>query len=150
MIKEGGTRTSTKAYDLQCKQSDAKDLITLLQDTYKTDPQFVFHQIRHRDLTAYKSTICKQNSFLAKSRVVLIKGVTTEAMFYVWNEISQIPGALDTFPHKDLASQGRWNIMTDTMHFKAVIATLETNLASWLISIVIRKTSHLVLFPLHP
>ena len=45
VIEEGGTRMSTKAYDLQCKQSDAKDLITLLQDTYKTDPQFVFHQI---------------------------------------------------------------------------------------------------------
>ena len=131
VIEEGGTRTSTKAYDHQCKQSDAKDLITLLQDTYKTDPQFVFHQIRHCDLTAYKNTICKQNSFLAKSRVVLIKGVTTEAMFYVWNEISQIPGVLDTFPHRDLASQGRWNIMTDTMHFQAVIATLETNLGSW-------------------
>ena len=43
MIEEGGTRTSTKAYDLQCKQCDAKDLITLIQDTYKTDPQFVFH-----------------------------------------------------------------------------------------------------------
>ena len=38
VIEEGGTRTSTKAYDLQCKQSDAKDLITLLQETYKTDP----------------------------------------------------------------------------------------------------------------
>ena len=43
VIEEGGTRTSTKAYDLQCKQSNAKDLITLLQETYKTDPQFVFH-----------------------------------------------------------------------------------------------------------
>ena len=38
VIEEGGTRTSTKAYDLQCKQSDAKDLITLLQETYKTNP----------------------------------------------------------------------------------------------------------------
>ena len=54
-----------------------------------------------------------------------------EAMFYVSNEIALIPGVLDTFSRKDLASQGRWNIMTDTMHFKAVIATLETNLASW-------------------
>ena len=54
-IEEGGTRTSTKAYDLQCKQSDAKDLITLLQEIYKT-------------------------SFLAKSCVVPIKGVTMEAM----------------------------------------------------------------------
>ena len=43
VIEEGGTRTSTKAYDLQCKQSAAKELITLLQETYKTDPQFVFH-----------------------------------------------------------------------------------------------------------
>ena len=106
MIEEGGTRTSTKAYDLQCKQSDTKDLITLLQDTYKTDPELVFHQIQHRDLTAYKNAIRKQNAFLAKSCIVPIKGVTMEAMFYVSNEMSQIPGMLDTFPHKDLASQG--------------------------------------------
>ena len=45
VIEEGGTRTSTKAYVLQCKQSDTKDLITLLQDTYKTNPQFIFHRI---------------------------------------------------------------------------------------------------------
>ena len=54
-----------------------------------------------------------------------------EAMFYVSNKISQIPGMLDKFPHKDLANQGRWSIMTDTTHFKAVTAALETNLASW-------------------
>ena len=47
VIEEGGTRTSTKAYDLQCKQSDAKELITLLQEMYKIDPHFVFHRIRH-------------------------------------------------------------------------------------------------------
>ena len=99
VIEEGGTRMSTKAYDLHCKQSDAKDLITLLQDTYKTDPQFVFHRIRHHNLTAYKNKIHKQNSFLAKSHVVLIKGLTMEAMFYVSNEISQISGVIDTF-HK--------------------------------------------------
>ena len=52
VIEEGGTRTSTKGYDLQSKQYDAKDLITLLQDTYKTNPQFIFHRIRHLDLTA--------------------------------------------------------------------------------------------------
>ena len=106
VIEEGGTRMSTKAYDLQCKQSDAKDLITLLQETYKTNPQFVFHRIRHHNLTAYKNAIRKQNSFLAKSRVVPIKGVSMDSMLYVLNEISQIPGVIDTFPHKDLASHG--------------------------------------------
>ena len=109
---------STNAYDLQCKQSDAKELITLLQETYKTDPQFVFHRIRHRDLNAYKNAIRKQNFFLAKSRIDTIKGVTMEAMFYISNEISQIPGVLDTFPHKDLAHQGRWSITTDTTHLQ--------------------------------
>ena len=89
------------------QKCDAKDLITLLQDTYKTNPQFVFHPIQHCDPNAYKNAIGKQNSFLAKSRIVLIKGVTMEAMFYVSNEISQIPGVLDTFPHKNLANQGR-------------------------------------------
>ena len=54
-----------------------------------------------------------------------------EAMFYVSNEILQIPGMVDTFPHKDLANQGRLNIMADTTHFKAVTAALETNLAIW-------------------
>ena len=131
VIEDRCTRTSTKACNLQCKQSDAKDLITLLQETYKTDQQFVFHQIRHCDLNAYRNAIRKQNSFLAKSRVIPIKGVTMEAMFYVLNKMMQIPGVLDTFPHKDLANQGRWSIMTDTMHFKAVTAALETNLDSW-------------------
>ena len=130
-IEEGGTRTSTKAYDVQCKQSDAKDIITLLQETYKTDPQFIFHQIRHHNLTAYKNTIRIQNSFLAKSHVVPIKRVTMDAMFYVSNEISQIPGVIDTFPHQDLASHGRWSIMTDTMHVKPVITALEINLVAW-------------------
>ena len=52
-------------------------------------------------------------------------------MFYVSNEISKIPGIIDTFPHKDLAGHGRWSIMTDTTHFKPVITALETNLATW-------------------
>ena len=54
-----------------------------------------------------------------------------EAMFYGSNKISQIPGMLNTFPHKGLANQGRWSIMTDTSHFKAVTTALETNLAKW-------------------
>ena len=55
-----------------------------------------------------------------------------EAMFYyVLNEILQVPGVLDTFPQKDLANKGRWNIMNDTTHFKAVTAALEINLTSW-------------------
>ena len=147
VIEEGGTRTSTKAYDLQCEQSDAKDLITLLQDTYKTDTQFVFHRIQHHDLNAYKNAICKQNSFLAKSRIIPIEGVTMEAMFYVSNEILQIPGMLDTFPHKDLANQGRGSIMTDTTHFKE--PWTPTSLAG-LIFIVNKKISHSALSALCP
>ena len=141
---------STKAYDLQCKQSDAKDLITLQQDTYKTDPQFVFQRIRHRDLNAYKNAIRKQNFFLAKSRITLIKGVTMEAMFYVSNEISQISGVLDTFPHNDLANQGKWSIMTATTHFKAVTAALDTNLAKWTHLYCEKKISHSALAPPPP
>ena len=34
-------------------------------------------------MNAYKNAIRKQNSFLAKSRIVPFKGVTMEAMFYL-------------------------------------------------------------------
>ena len=59
VIEEGGTRTSTKAYNYSANN-------------------LMFHQIRHRDMNAYKNAIRKQNSFLAKSCVVPIKGVTME------------------------------------------------------------------------
>ena len=99
-------------------------------------------------MNAYKNAIRKQNSFLAKSRIVPIKGVTMEAMFYVSNEISQILGVLDTFPHKDLANQGRWSIMTNTTHFKAVTTALDTNLASWTRSYC--EQENILLGPLPP
>ena len=73
VIEEGGTRTSTKAYDLQCKQSDAKELITLLQETYKTDPQFMFHQIRHRDMNAYKMQFANKTRSLLKAESFPLK-----------------------------------------------------------------------------
>ena len=99
-------------------------------------------------MNAYKNAIRKQNSFLAKSRVVPIKGVTMEAMFYVSNENSQIPGVLDTFPHKELANQGRWSIMTDTTHSKAFTTALETNLANWTCSYC--EQENILLGPLPP
>ena len=71
-----------------------------------------------------------------------------EAMFYVSNKISQIPGVIDTFPHEDLATQGRWSTMTDTMHFKAVTAALDTNLASW--THLYCKQENIILGPLPP
>ena len=73
VIEEGGTRTSTKAYDLQCKQSDTKDLISLLQDTYKTDPQFVFHRIRHCDLNTYKNAIPNKTPSSLKAALSRLK-----------------------------------------------------------------------------
>ena len=74
VIEEGGTRTSTKAYDLQCKQSDAKDLITLLQDTYKTDPQFVFHRIRHRTSTPTRMQSANKTPSSLKAASSRLKG----------------------------------------------------------------------------
>ena len=71
-----------------------------------------------------------------------------EAMFYVSNEIPQIPGMLDTFPRKDLANRGRWSIMTDTTHFKAVTTALETNLLNWTRSYC--EQENILLGPLPP
>ena len=68
-----------------------------------------------------------------------------EAMFYVSNKISQIHA---TFPHNDLAHQGRWSIMTDTTHFKMVTAALDTKLASW--TCLYWEQENILLGPLPP
>ena len=40
--KDTDDRFVTKAFDLQCRQSDAKELLQLLHATYVEDPDFVF------------------------------------------------------------------------------------------------------------
>ena len=50
------------------------------------------------------------------------------------------------FAHKAFPNQGRWSIMTDTTHFKAVTTTLETNLSNWTRSYC--KQENILLSPL--
>jgi hypothetical protein len=131
LVDSDGNRTSSKSYDIQCKQEDAAVLIKLLQQTYQQNPTFVFHKMRHQNLQAYKNAIRKQNSYLSKSRVVPIQGIHEEQMFYLENELLASDGILSVLRHRLSEKTGRWSVMTTEQDFKGVSELLAKHLAAW-------------------
>ena len=131
LVDTEGNRISSKSDDIQCKQDDAADLIKLLQQTYQKNPTFVFHKMRHQNLSAYRNAIRKQNLYLANSRVVPIQGVHEEQMFYLENELLASTGIQSVLRHKLSATSGRWSVMTTEKEFKGVCELLKHNLETW-------------------
>ena len=131
LIDSDGNHTSSKSYDIQCKQQDAAELIKLLQKTYQEKPTFIFHKMRHENGKAYKNAIRKQNLYLSNSRVVPIQGVNEEVMFYLENELLCTPGILSVLRHKLSTTRGRWSIMTMEADFKNVCDQISRNLVNW-------------------
>ena len=131
LIDENGNKTSSKSYDIQCRQQDAAELIKLLQLTYQTNPTFIFHKMRHQNLKAYKNAIRKQNLFLSTSRVVPIQGIHEDQMFYLENELISSDGIISVLRHKQSEATGRWSIMTTEHDFKSVCDFLKINLNNW-------------------
>ena len=123
--------TSSKSYDIQCRQQDAAELIKLLQLTYQHNPTFIFHKMRHQNLKAYKNAIRKQNLYLSNSRVIPIHGIHEEQMFYLENELLSSAGILAVLRHKQSEETGRWSVMTTEHQFKNVCEFLKTNLSEW-------------------
>jgi hypothetical protein len=139
-------KISTKAYDLQCESKDAKVLIDLVKVTYKSDPIFIFHKMRHTHNKEYRRAILFQNQFLADNRIVPITGVSMDMMFYareklIWarDPLAEetdgaetnvgIEGVLQILEHKATNTEGRWSVVTTKKYFTFVKEYLDAHLA---------------------
>ena len=128
LIDQEGSRSTTKSYDIQCNQSDSKLLIKLLKQTYAENPTFMFHKLRHTQPNIYKKAIQKQNAFLRHTRIVPIRGVTKDVMWYMDNSIYDINGVVQILQHKNTESEGRWSIQTTDEHFDHVKTVMRQHL----------------------
>ena len=128
VINNDRTQIVTKAHSLQCHQHDVKDLIKLLQNTYKSDPCFVFHKTRHTSLHACKNDICKQNLDLAMSHVVPIQGISNDLMFFLDHKSFTIQAVVKI---KASEEKGHFSIMTHETHFQHATSTLCNDLSMW-------------------
>ena len=132
-MQDDGSKVATKSYDLQCRQQDAKDIVKILHATYKDNPKFIFHRMRHTNATTYSNAIRFQNSYLSKSRVVPIQGVNEAAMFHLEQMLMQIDGVEAVYRHRDTETKGRWSIMTTESKFKPLAAHIKQELPPWVI-----------------
>ena len=97
--EEPDQRLSTKAYNLEVKQRDAKEMISLLQKTYQSNPTFMFHRTRHEAPEVYGNAIRAQNKYLNSTRVVPIIGIPWPDIFYLQPELLQIKGVYQVLEH---------------------------------------------------
>ena len=132
LVDDDDNRFSTKTFDLQCRQQDAREMIELLSTTFNENPPFMFHRVRHSNPDTYRRAILRQNSYLKKCRVVPIEGLSTDMLWYgMRSHITSIAGVRRVTKHKDTAEKGRWNIHTDMLHFSQVVTAVKENLSRW-------------------
>ena len=129
VLYDDDTKYTTKAFDLQCRQQDAKTLLDLLATTYVEDPKFIFHKLRHTNKEHYVSSLVKQNLYLKKSRIVPIAGIHPEVMWSLKDKIStQFEGVIRVTGHKDTDRIGRHNVHTTKAYFEELKSALKLNL----------------------
>ena len=118
-------RFITRSYDFQCQRKDAKNLVDLLKQTYKDSQKFVFHKLRHENISSYKKAISRQNQYLECSRVIPISGVTNEMMIYFHDDLAKLDGLVAIHRSYKTEFNGRWNLMTTKHNFKKLIPKIK-------------------------
>ena len=103
---------STKTYNLEVRQRNAKEMITLLQKMYQTNPTFMCHHTCHYAPDVYGNAIRAQNKYLNNTRVVPIVGIPCQVMFYLQPELLQILRVYQALEHSPTDTEGRFSVMT--------------------------------------
>lgn len=143
------SRLRTKAYDLHVQRKDAKAMIDILQQTYMATPKFIFYRMRYSNDKAFNNALKAQNIFLNQTMVVPLIGIPSDFMFYIEDKINAIPGVERVLRHRLTETQGRYNVMTSSPHFRAVTAALNQDLNGMLNDCMddIRDITHSDTFP---
>ena len=128
--KETDDKFVTKAFDLQCRQSDAKELLQLLHATYVEDPDFVFHKSRHTHKQLYINAMMEQNSYLRDCRIIPISGIHPTIMWTLGDKLCQFEGVTRVTKHKDSDLKGRFNVHTSERHFDTLKARFRREIES--------------------
>ena len=128
--KDTDDKYVTKAFDLQCRQSDAKALLDILHATYVADPDFVFHRSRHTHKQLYINAMKEQNAYLRDCRIIPIAGIHPTIMWTLGDKLCEFEGVIRVTKHKDSDLKGRFNVHTSEPHFNVLKGRFRRELAS--------------------
>ncbi len=127
-VATDGIKFKTRAYTIECRRKDAKNLIPQLHAfnelTNKLN-KVVFYKLRHENPIAFKEAILEQAKFLRDTRVIPIEGVSLDLMAQYKDDIEALDGIDEVLFHKDMETKGRWNLLTDYSRFRSAIQTVE-------------------------
>ena len=96
-------------------------MIELLQRTYQQNLEFTFHRFCHKNKEEYIKTMKRQNSYLKKSRIVVLTGIHPTIMWTLADKFChEFKGVTRITKHKDTMRIGRFNVHTTKKYFDLV------------------------------
>lgn len=117
-------------------------MIKLLKQAFKDDPYFIFHRIRHENHTIYRNAMRAQNDYLANSRVIPITGIHPNVIFYLDQQLLQIPGVTQVLKPRQTLMEGRYSVMTTKQYFQTGTEIVKDNLHKWIDEIIKSRAIH--------
>lgn len=120
---------TTKAYEIQCKRSEATNLCVDLSKASKIfDFTLIKYKWKYTRPQLFINGIKKQNDYIMNIRTIPVYGITKSAMSFIEPKLMEHVEILDIGTTSTTNSLGRWNIYTNYKHFEKMTKWLEQNL----------------------
>ncbi|KAI2491612.1 hypothetical protein MHU86_22956 [Fragilaria crotonensis] len=131
MRKGNGRIVRTKAYAIETMRADREELTKHLKTAYKEDGTFVQYKMRTRHPEAFERFIKAQTQMIATNYVIILNHIGPDAMHYLSDRISAIPGILSLLPCASVNEDGRYKVLVHQKNYHKVRDHLKDVIPKW-------------------
>jgi hypothetical protein len=121
----------THAYSIQVLAKDATSMNHFLQAIYEKEPLFMPYSMKRKFPQAVAKAILQQNQLMSDTFVVVITGISRDAMTSLKPTIMELPGTIAVSDTHKTDTSGRWYILVHEKSFRAVRKTISKSILSW-------------------
>jgi hypothetical protein len=131
-IRKGNGRTvRTKAYAIETQRTDREELTKQLKLAYKDEGTFVQFKMRTNHPEAFERFIKAQTQMIATNYVIVINHIGPDAMHYLSERISAIPGVSSLIPGPSVNEDGKYKVLVHQKNYHRVRNHLKEVIPKW-------------------
>ena len=123
-----GKQCSTKAYVIEVERTAARQAMQIFKAAFKATHQFLPAKMRYTHPELFAKGLKGQDQYLRSVYCVPLLHIPQDAIFYLLPHFQKLPGYQGFIPSKKAESQGKYNLLVQQQHFRAVRKDLEKNL----------------------
>jgi hypothetical protein len=116
--EEGSPNMRTKAIQISCPRASSKALSKILFTALANNPIFIPWTMRYNNVTNYKNNLRAQHKYLINTWTIPTSGINRDEMWYLKEYFLKSGLVLAVHPHRDTATNGRWNLLIHKDNYK--------------------------------